>query len=221
MKIKHELLAITLLLAMPGQQAMAAREIRQEAHSFHPAITRPTVAEGFVAGEFSQGKSLRPAATARKFPVVAVKVGPEGPAAESLAQPQADKPIAPKKEPEGPAPVGQASAEPNRPCLLSVVHFKLGSAKLNQGGIDQITTALKRCEIAASTQLRVVGYTCDLGSDSLNAGLSQARAQAVAHLLRGRGYTVVEAVGSLERLFSEPAIRRLNRRVEIQIKEEI
>ena len=216
MKIKHELLAITLLLAMPCQQAMAAREIRQEAHSFHPAITRPTVAEGFVAGEFSQSKSLRPAAAARKFPVVAVKVKTEGPAAESLAQSQTDKPIAPKKEPEG-----QASAEPNRPCLLSVVHFKLGSAKLSQAGIDQITTALKRCEIAASTQLRVVGYTCDLGSDSLNAGLSQARAEAVAHLLRGRGYTVVEAVGSLKRLFSEPAIRRLNRRVEIQIKEEI
>lgn len=216
MKIKHELLAITLLFAVPGQQAMAAREIRQEAHSFHPAITRPTVAEGFVAGEFSQGKSLRPAAAARKFPVVAVKVGTEGPAAESLTHPQAEKPIAPEKKPEG-----QASAKPNRPCLLTVVHFKLGSAKLNQGGIDQITTALKRCEIAASTQLRVVGYTCDLGSDSLNAGLSQARAEAVAHLLRGRGYIVVEAVGSLERLFSEPAIRRLNRRVEIQIKEEI
>ena len=221
MKIKHELLAITLLFAVPCQQAMAAREIRQEVHSFHPAITRPTVAEGFVAGEFSQSKSLRPAAAARKFPVVAVKVGHEGPAAESLAQSQTDKPIAPKKEPEGPAPVGQASTEPNRPCLLSVVHFKLGSAKLNQGGIDQITTAIKRCEIAASTQLRVVGYTCDLGSDSLNAGLSQARAEAVAHLLRDRGYTAVEAVGSLERLFSEPAIRRLNRRVEIQIKEEI
>ena len=216
MKIKHELLAITLLFAVPCQQAMAAMEIRQEAHSFHPAITRPTVAEGFVAGEFSQGKSLRPAAAARKFPVVAVKVKTEGPAAGSLAQPQADKPIAPEKKPEG-----QASAEPNRPCLLSVVHFKLGSAKLSQGGIDQITTALKRCEIAASTQLRVVGYTCDLGSDSLNAGLSQARAEAVAHLLRDRGYTAVEAVGSLERLFSEPAIRRLNRRVEIQIKEEI
>jgi len=117
--------------------------------------------------------------------------------------------------------VGQASAEPNRPCLLSVVHFKLGSAKLSQAGIDQITTALKRCEIAASTQLRVVGYTCDLGSDSLNAGLSQARAEAVAHLLRGRGYTAVETVGSLERSFSEPTSRRLNRRVEIQIKEKI
>lgn len=216
MKIKHGLLAMTLLLAVPCQQATAAKEIRQEVHSLHPAITRPTVAEGFVIGEFSQSKSLRPAATARKFPVVAVKVGPEGPAAESPAQSQADKPIAPKKQPEGPA-----SAEPNRPCLLSVVHFKLGSAKLSQAGIDQITTAIKKCDIAATTQLRVVGYTCDLGSDSFNAELSQARAEAVAHLLRGRGYTVIESVGSLERLFSEPAIRRLNRRVEIQIREEI
>lgn len=221
MKIKHGLLAITLLLAVPCQQATAAKEIRQKVHSLHPAITRPTVAEGFVIGEFSQSKSLRPAATTRKFPVVAVKVGTEGPAAESLAQPQANKPIAPEKQPEGPAPVGPASAEPNRPCLLSVVHFKLGSAKLSQAGIDQITTAIKKCDIAATTQLRVVGYTCDLGSDSLNAELSQARAEAVAHLLRGRGYTVIESVGSLERLFSEPAIRRLNRRVEIQIREKI
>ena len=101
-----------------------------------------------------------------------------------------------------------------------MIHFPLGSATPLDFG-REVITALKACGISAATQLVVTGYTCDLGPDEFNLDLARRRAERVAALLAGQGYHLVEieAAGATGFATYDPALRHLNRRVEIQDRE--
>lgn len=103
-------------------------------------------------------------------------------------------------------------------CRLPVVHFQLGSAELSQTEQDLLLAALARCAIAPDTGLIVTGHTCSLGQEDGNRILSQKRAEQVAAILRGHGYTVSEvaAMGSQQPLPGNDYLAN-NRRVELTL----
>jgi len=80
-------------------------------------------------------------------------------------------------------------------CQLPVVHFHLGSAELTQTKQTSLLTALAQCSMAPEAALIVTGHTCSLGTEERNRILSRERAEQVAAVLRGHGYTVSEQEG--------------------------
>ena len=75
-------------------------------------------------------------------------------------------------------------------CELPVAHFQLGSAELSLSEQDALLAALAQCSMALEAALIVTGHTCSLGTDERNRILSRERAERVATVLRGHGYTV-------------------------------
>ena len=102
-------------------------------------------------------------------------------------------------------------------CEFPVVHFQLGSAELSQAEQTSLLTALTQCTIAPDTGLIVIGHTCSLGREERNRILSRARAEQVAAVLRGHGYTVSEvaAMGSQQPIPGTELTN--NRRVELAL----
>ena len=103
-------------------------------------------------------------------------------------------------------------------CLFPAVHFQIGSAELSQTEQDSLLAALARCAIAPDTGLIVTGHTCSLGQEDGNRILSRKRAEQVAAILRGHGYTVSEvaAMGSQQPLLGNDYLAN-NRRVELAL----
>ena len=101
-------------------------------------------------------------------------------------------------------------------CRLPVVHFQLGSAELPQAEQTLLLAALAQCSIAPETALIVTGHTCSLGTEERNRILSRERAEQVAAVLRGHGYTVFEvtAMGSQQPIPGNEHLAS-NRRVEL------
>ena len=102
-------------------------------------------------------------------------------------------------------------------CRLPVVHFQLGSAELSQSKQTSLLAALARCSMAPEAALIVTGHTCSLGTEERNRILSRARAEQVAAVLRGHGYTVSEvaAMGSQQPIPGTELTN--NRRVELAL----
>lgn len=102
-------------------------------------------------------------------------------------------------------------------CRLSLVYFALGSSTISPVASTSILSDLRRCAIKPEDSLRVTGYTCNLGSERLNQELAKQRAETVAALLRGNGFTVTEVKGGGSRnpISDDPREVFINRRVEI------
>ena len=103
-------------------------------------------------------------------------------------------------------------------CELPVVHFQPGRAELSKIEKDALLTALAQCTNAPGTGLIVTGHTCSLGTEERNHVLSQERAEQVAAVLRGHGYTVSEvtAMGSQQPIPGNEHLAS-NRRVELAL----
>ena len=103
-------------------------------------------------------------------------------------------------------------------CQLPMVHFHLGSAELTQTEQTSLLTALAQCTIAPDTGVIVTGHTCSLGTEERNRILSRERAEQVAAVLRGHGYTVSEvtAMGSQQPVPGNDHLAN-NRRVELAL----
>lgn len=101
-------------------------------------------------------------------------------------------------------------------CLLGTVHFQLDSAELSQKEQAKLDELIKG--ICAGTEVRLDGYTCDLGSASHNMSLSMKRARVVAEYLRGKNILVgnIDGKGMCCPVAEN---RPLNRRVEITIQQ--
>ena len=112
---------------------------------------------------------------------------------------------------------GTMVTETTGACRLPVVHFQLGSAELSQAEQTSLLAALAQCSMAPESALIVTGHTCSLGTEERNRILSQQRAEQVAAVLRGHGYTVsrLEGKGSCYPL---PGTKLANnRRVELAL----
>ena len=101
-------------------------------------------------------------------------------------------------------------------CELPVVHFQLDRVELSLSEQDALLAALAHCAITPKTGFTVTGHTCSLGTEQHNRILSRERAERVATVLRGHGYTVSEvaAMGSQQPIPGNEHLAN-NRRVEL------
>ena len=113
---------------------------------------------------------------------------------------------------------GEKVTDATDACELPVVHFQLGSAELSQKEKTSLLAALAQCSMAPEAALIVTGHTCSLGREERNRILSRERAEQVAAVLRGHGYTVSEvtAMGSQQPMPGNEHLAN-NRRVELAL----
>jgi outer membrane protein OmpA-like peptidoglycan-associated protein len=87
------------------------------------------------------------------------------------------------------------------------VHFNFDSSML----LPEAISILDRIDTKRS--LRLAGYTCTIGTDKYNLGLSQKRADAVSRYLKKRGISILSSIGNGKS--SMYPDKSLNRRVDI------
>lgn len=101
-------------------------------------------------------------------------------------------------------------------CRVAVVFFPVGKFTLSDAMAMEILDSLQKNQVHSGDALEVIGHTCSLGSERLNQGLSQHRAEVVATFLRENGFSVHSVRGMAAR---QPITSNYpdNRRVEINL----
>jgi len=185
-----------IAMAMIPAAGMAAMAVAEQHYVFKMDITQDVSARTFVIGKFAQTKQLRPPA--------AIPVAEKNKMLLSLR----------KKGTDG---TGEKQIE-NAQLRIPPVLFDLSSSILSGETEQEILTALEKMA-DKDTPLQVTGFTCDLGSQQVNDLLALERATVVADLLKSHGFQVVTAMGRGKQGYvsNDPAMRHLNRRVEILI----
>lgn len=125
----------------------------------------------------------------------------------------------PAKPSESPKETQVAETSPALPVpvitLEKTIHFAFDSSKVrDRQGVTLLAHALK--SDPALIGVRVVGFTCDLGSKTHNARLALRRAEAVAEILGDEGFKIVEIAGEGKCCYV-PGERQHSRRAEISV----
>lgn len=126
------------------------------------------------------------------------------------------------------APVKVSSLEPAafvKPVLTSVsttVMFGLNRSRLSAAEKEKlhafVESAEKTLRHGRRAEVKVHGYTCDLGTFSINQRLAERRARTVASLLAARGIEPTTVTGAGKCCYvTGHELRHKNRRVEITI----
>ncbi len=106
-------------------------------------------------------------------------------------------------------------------CQMLMIYFQKENSSLSPEVAREIVAKIRKNGVLPNTPLVITGYTCELGTDKLNQALSQKRAETVAEMLRGHGYSTikVQGKGAQNPISSVPQEFYKNRRVEIEIIE--
>ena len=125
----------------------------------------------------------------------------------------------PAKTLESPKETQVAEASPPLPVpkitLEKTIHFAFDSSKVrDRQSVTLLARSLK--SDPALIGVRVVGFTCDLGSKTHNDRLALRRVEAVAEILGEEGFKVVE-IGGEGKCCYVPGERRHSRRAEISV----
>ena len=202
---------------MPCISAAIAAEIRTSPYNYtyEKAAANSTDHETFVICELCPPRQIL--ALKPKMTALAVRV-PEG--AASIT---ADGPPTGKQTVSAKAANNSSAADitgPNRPdhVCTPTIYFRFNRFDVSNYEKDQLDQLVSRLKERPDRprEIRVVGHTCDLGSDSYNDRLSLMRAESVAVYLGRNGFKVSEAKGEGKRS-PVSKVGKLNRRVEIEI----
>lgn len=185
-----------MAMAMIPAAGMAAMSVAKQHYVFKMDITQDVSAHTFVIGEFAQTKQLRHPA--------AIPVAEKNKMLLSVRRSEA-------------IGTGEKQIE-NSQLRIPPVLFDLSSSSLSGEMEQEILAALEKMA-DKDTPLQVTGLTCDLGSQQVNDALALERATVVADLLKSHGFQVVTVMGRGKQGYvsNDPAMRHLNRRVEILI----
>lgn len=196
--------------------AMAA-EIRTSPYNYvyGKAATNSTDHETFVICELCPPRQLL--ALKPKLTALAVRVPEAAAAITADGSPTGKQTVSAK------AANNSSAADitgPNRPdhICAPTIYFRYNRFDISdyeKEQLDRLVACLKE-RPDRPRELRVVGHTCDLGSDFYNDHLSLMRAESVAVYLGRNGFKVSEAKGEGKRS-PVSKVGKLNRRVEIEI----
>lgn len=164
-------------------------------------------------------ESARDMADGRQF--VICENRPQTPLVPELSPPPiavrfGSDPAKPSESPQE-TQVAEASSALPVPKITheKTIHFAFDSSKVrDRQGVTLLAHALK--SDPALIGVRVVGFTCDLGSKTHNARLALRRAEAVAEILGDEGFKIVEIAGEGKCCYV-PGERRHSRRAEISV----
>lgn len=196
--------------------AMAA-EIRTSPYNYvyGKAATNSTDHETFVICELCPPRQLL--ALKPKLTALAVRVP------EAAASITADGPPTGKQTVSAKAGNNSSAADitgPNHPdhVCAPTIYFRFNRFDISNNEkyqLDRLVSRLKE-RPDRPREIRVIGHTCDLGSDPYNDRLSLMRAESVAVYLGRNGFKISEAKGEGKRS-PVSKVGKLNRRVEIEI----
>ncbi len=206
-----------LLTALLLISAAAAAEIRMGSYEYNYGKAVGSMANGDVFVICESCPARQQLALKPKTTILAVRT------AKVRTPVKATATDIPGEQSESKPPVKLASATGTaRPtcvdhkCLPPVYfrfdHFDLSDSEKDQ--LDRVVSCLKAGSAKGSSNVRITGYTCGLGSPAHNDRLSLMRAKSVATYLERNGFNISEAKGEgMGHPLSK--IRKLNRRVEI------
>jgi outer membrane protein OmpA-like peptidoglycan-associated protein len=150
----------------------------------------------------------------------------DGPRREAAVQMPADRAIPSVPVPE--RPVGTTSV-PSAPARARVevyrIEFDNASRLLTGASAQQLRNVVEFMKANPGARVTIAGYTDDMGNDSANMALSQARATAVMNRLANLGIDrsrmTAEGYGESHPVADNAtaAGRQQNRRVEIRVTE--
>jgi outer membrane protein OmpA-like peptidoglycan-associated protein len=196
--------------------AMAA-EIRTSPYNYTygKAAANSTDHETFVICELCPPRQLialkpRMTALAVRVPEAAASITADGP-------PTGKQTVSAKAANTSSAADITGSNRPDHVCTPTIYfrfnRFDVSNYEKDQ--LDRLVACLKE-RPDRPREIRVIGHTCDLGSDPYNDRLSLMRAESVAVYLRRNGFKISEAKGEGKRS-PVSKVGKLNRRVEIEI----
>ena len=113
------------------------------------------------------------------------------------------------------APVSPTLAAPQKASVL----FYFDSTELREGQMAKIEEFIKKIPLNYQGEILIEGYTCDIGEEEYNKNLSLKRANAIADLLRDKGYQNTKVIPYGESAYpaqKNPA-RYLYRKVNISL----
>ncbi len=179
----------------------------------------------------SSNIGTQPESTAGAIPIPAGKDGKEKDDMETLDRDESSNIGTPPESAAGMimVPVGKGKVIPMSPKEVDVInqkiYFKFNRHELlkkSEQTLDQLADILKR---NPEIRLRVIGHTCNIGSEGQNAGISKDRAVEVKKYLVSKGVPSVRLV-TKGRGYSEPYLpninerfRKFNRRVQFEVIE--
>lgn len=181
-------------MTMIPAAGMAAMAVTEQHYVFRMDVTRDVPVRTFVIGAFVNAKEL------------------QAPADVSVAEKNKMLLSLRTREPDDVDEKRIRIAHPLVPPVL----FDLASSSLSEKTGEALLAALGK-RIDKTTPPQVTGYTCDLGSQQVNDTLAMKRAKAVGGLLKAHGFRVGAVLGKGKQGYvsRDPAMRHLNRRVEI------
>lgn len=189
-------MTVTLLLALQSH----ASTVLQKSYAYRYESARDMADERqFVICE---NRPRTPLVPAHSPPPIAIRFGTD-----------------PAKPSESPKKTQVAETSPALPVpvitLEKTIHFAFDSSKVrDRQGVTLLARSLK--SDPALIGVRVVGFTCNLGSKAHNARLALRRAEAVAEILGEEGFKIVEIAGEGKCCYV-PGERRHSRRAEISV----
>jgi len=198
MLMKTSTVALVLLIPMSA----VAEEIKQRSYGYSYDVAKSVNSDVFIVCSDCKDDTLT------KVPVpikLAMRMSVEEPLAKPLQNPVTQK---------------QEEASVNKQAtiqsgLIGAVHFDFDRSllvKSEQENLDQISG-----QIPADKSVDVIGYTCSIGTDGYNKGLSYKRASSVASYLMSKGVSIgkVEGKGKCCPVSDN---NKINRRVEVEIR---
>ena len=211
-------LAFFLFIAiMPCISVAMAAEIRTSPYNYvyEKAAANSIDHETFVICELCPPYRLL--ALKPRTPALAVRV-PEATASITADGPPTEKQTVSAKAGNNSSAVDiTGSNRPDHVCVPTI-YFRFNRFDVSNYEKDQLDRLVSRLKERPDRprEIRVVGHTCDLGSDPYNDRLSLMRAESVAVYLGRNGFKVSEAKGEGKRS-PVSKVGKLNRRVEIEI----
>jgi len=199
MLIKTSAIALALLIPMSA----VAEEIKQRSYGYSYDVAKSVNSDVFVVCSDFKDDTLT------KVPVP-IKLAMRMSAEEPLAKP-IQNPVIQKQEEES-STKKQATKQSG---LIGAVHFDFDRSllvKSEQENLDQISG-----QIPSDKSVDLTGYTCSIGTDDYNKGLSYKRASSVASYLATKGVRIGKVEGKGKCCPVSENIK-INRRVEVEIR---
>ena len=199
MLIKTSAVALALLIPMSA----VAEEIKQRSYGYSYDVAKSVNCDVFIVCSDCKDDKLTKAPVPIKL---AMRMSAEEPHAKPI-----QNPVIQKQEEEA-AANKQATKQSG---LIGAVHFDFDRSllvKSEQENLYQISG-----QIPSDKSVDLTGYTCSIGTDDYNKGLSYRRASSVASYLATKGVRIGRVEGKGKCCPVSENIK-INRRVEVEIR---
>jgi len=110
---------------------------------------------------------------------------------------------------------GKPAGKTSNPGKLLTVYFDLDSSVIKAGEAEKLLRFIEH--VPKTSEIRITGYTCPLGTDAYNQKLAKERALVVARVFKKHNVQVRSVTGRSGCCFISHTDPSQNRRAEVQV----